>query len=1022
MIPLHLTIKGLYSYQEKQIIDFTRLTSASIFGIFGIVGSGKSSILEAITFALFGKTERLNLSGDNRNYNMMNLKSDELLIEFRFRMGGDAAEYLVTVKGRRNSKKFEDVKTLDRNAYKQQHGQWIPISTEELEASIGLSYENFKRTIIIPQGKFQEFLQLGKSERTQMMKELFSLEKYELFYKTVSVEQKNTAALNILQGKLHGLQEANPELIPVYESSIAEWKQKVEINSGELAKMQKEKQVWDELKTLVEKVQQAKTQSLELEKKQPEYIRLEREMIAYEKCLIDFKPLLDVLEDLKQRKSKTYMELAREKELLASQETNLKKKTDAFEALKPVYEKREGLKSQSEELAKLEEIKMLSASMEVLQKRIGDGNQHAEAETEKLIQEKKNLEQLTGQQSKQKEQLPDISRLHEAKAWFQKKSELNKQLQELNPEFLKLEKEKSDLLKQEIDIRQWTSKLSLKWENLESLIELIPAYLQKLEQQLEQLNETIEHARVQSKLAAYAEELKQGDPCPLCGATHHPQLFNADESEAQLNKWLEQRETLKEQLQIGNQWLQKVREFLVIEKNRTNLKQALTERKKRLQDELALHLGNYNWNEFSNEEHLKQLFDLYKQLEIALKKLETEIVQSQNQVVDSQQKIDKYKAAIDGFKMELASQQAKQETLKNQIKILDWVKWQQKSLEAIREEKERLDKEYISIEKQFVQVQQAQEQIKLEVAKLQEKVKSLSVLLEGYKKDFESKQRQIQEKLIQSSFDSIEIIQEILIKKLNISEIKQQIEVFKEKMVAVKQRIKDLEHQIQNREYNPEAHFALEKHLVDTENQLKEAEKVLIETMGLLKKLQEDLEKKALLFKEKEQLEQRAEAIKTLKNLFKGNGFVNYISTVHLQNLCKVANERFFKLTGQKLSLEITPDNSFQVRDFMNNGKVRHVKTLSGGQTFQASLSLALALADSVNKLGNSKENFFFLDEGFGNLDMEALQVVFNTLKTLRNENRIVGIISHVEELQNEIDAHIRVLNDPEKGSFIREH
>ena len=87
MIPVQLTIQGLYSYQEKQTIDFTRLTSANLFGIFGPVGSGKSSVLEAITFAIYGRTDRLNLSGDNRYYNMMNLKSDEMLIDFIFETG-----------------------------------------------------------------------------------------------------------------------------------------------------------------------------------------------------------------------------------------------------------------------------------------------------------------------------------------------------------------------------------------------------------------------------------------------------------------------------------------------------------------------------------------------------------------------------------------------------------------------------------------------------------------------------------------------------------------------------------------------------------------------------------------------------------------------------------------------------------------------------------------------------------------------------------------------------------------------
>ena len=147
---------------------------------------------------------------------------------------------------------------------------------------------------------------------------------------------------------------------------------------------------------------------------------------------------------------------------------------------------------------------------------------------------------------------------------------------------------------------------------------------------------------------------------------------------------------------------------------------------------------------------------------------------------------------------------------------------------------------------------------------------------------------------------------------------------------------------------------------------------------------------------------------------------MNYVSSVYLQNLCNAANERLYKLTRKNLRLELTDDNSFLIRDFLNEGKVRSVKTLSGGQTFQAALSLALALAESIQRFNQSENNFFFLDEGFGSQDKESLQVVFNTLKSLRKENRIVGIISHVEELQHEIDTWLQIKNDEEKGSMIR--
>jgi len=126
------------------------------------------------------------------------------------------------------------------------------------------------------------------------------------------------------------------------------------------------------------------------------------------------------------------------------------------------------------------------------------------------------------------------------------------------------------------------------------------------------------------------------------------------------------------------------------------------------------------------------------------------------------------------------------------------------------------------------------------------------------------------------------------------------------------------------------------------------------------------------------------------------------------------------KLTRQQLGIELAPDNTFVVRDYMNEGKTRSVKTLSGGQTFQASLSLALSLADSIHAQSGTSENFFFLDEGFGSLDKDTLSVVFESLKALRKENRIVGFISHVEEMQQQIETYIRVVNREDKGSLIK--
>jgi exonuclease SbcC len=187
------------------------------------------------------------------------------------------------------------------------------------------------------------------------------------------------------------------------------------------------------------------------------------------------------------------------------------------------------------------------------------------------------------------------------------------------------------------------------------------------------------------------------------------------------------------------------------------------------------------------------------------------------------------------------------------------------------------------------------------------------------------------------------------------------------------------------------------------------------ELQDIARKLQE----KQVLVEAFEKLELRETNLKELERLFSGKGFVRYVSSIYLRELCNTANKRFRILTKNSLSLEIDDSNTFWVVDYLNGGKKRLLKTLSGGQTFQASLCLALALAEKVKALNQADQSFFFLDEGFGALDKNSLRVVFETLKALRHENRVVGIISHVEELQQEVGVYAQVALDAEQGSSI---
>lgn len=889
-----------------------------------------------------------------------------------------------------------------------------------LESAIGLSYENFKRTVIIPQGRFQEFLQLGNSDRTKMMKELFGLEKYELFYKVVSLESRTNQQIIKLEGQLQQIGEINPEQIKATEDALELAIKEIGEKSAELTRQQQQEEKLRKLRELAVKITEWEQTVAHLKAKESDFALLEKSLREYEFCLLNFKNLLDSVKEVTIKIAGFEQNIAADGELLKSTEQQLSTLEKSFETLQREYEGREQLRQKAEELDKIAKINSLSQICNTLNKRISEGELVYKETLIKVEQLKESQESTSIFVRGIRDKMPNMVILSEAKDWYtthvallSAKNEMAGELQQVRIDLLEVEKQKRHILN------------SATLSELPKTITFseIEAYLEQKKKQfqlfIKELDTKAEHLSVQSKLEEYANNLEEGKPCPLCGALSHPQPFNAQSVSEELATIRVQ----KSSTEVDVNSLEKVQKQLSEVITTTRLKQDQLEKVLKKQKEhetkITSHETLFHWEEYKEEKTVSDTFARVEKLQLELKTKESELdAISRNLQLGNQNK-EKFSKAIEEFRHKLTANTTETATLAAQIRILQVQDYIIKTVEEIGLEKEAFLQKYREIENTY---QSANNRL----LELQKSRDILSGRMEANKKTLEQEllskktaDEKLQLQLTQSGYSTLSEVEQILSQLIQLDQEKVRVSDFRQSLELSGKQLIALQSELGGQRYNEDEYKLVKTSL----QQLSEEISLKNQQQG---KLEDELKNtKAKLETQKElqehayKLRLRAEEIKTLKQLFKGSGFVNYISSVYLQELCYSANERFYKLTKQRLSLEVTDDNNFQVRDFINGGKVRNVKTLSGGQTFQAALSLALALADNIQKITESSQNFFFLDEGFGSLDKESLDIVFDTLKSLRKENRIVGVISHVEEMQQEIDTHLKIVNNEEKGSLI---
>jgi len=856
-----------------------------------------------------------------------------------------------------------------------------------------------------------------------MMMELFGeLRRYDLGGRVAYLEGETTRRVIDLRGQLTGLGEVDRE-------RLAERKQRYVALQEEIAGVKKEIHEGQEQVERGKKVKQLTDERVARQEEERKLLE-QREAMAglqarvdeYERCLQQFQQPLSRHDETGRRLAESVRVLSGYREQLTAKQVELTRFSGQFSQLKQAYEGRDVLKERAGQLERLLHLRAISKERDELKERHRKGEEivvvtrrEIEVLQEQLREQKERLEQLN-------QSIPDMKMLSDIREWYNIQQHIREELTRWQEELAGVNKE---IAREEREVRmvqeQYPAFGALQAMTREALQEACRERQEQLAATVKEIREEWLHLSTRQRLVDFARELSEGEPCPLCGALSHPAPLHATEVEGELKEKADRVAGLEEEGKVLERMVSRLTVIGERLRSAGERKEQITRQQDVARERLREHLTRFTWEGFTPD-NMQRLTDEMNRVALLNKeKLDGETVRGNMEKSIEQKRVnlEKYVARLDEISREIVQRDSQVGLLREQQAGFDEKEYEGvpdmeigKELDECRRRFEQVGRDY---QRDAARLQVIEADFRRWEGSVEEKSKEVIHL----QQELEEEVQELSRLLKDSTYPDLAAVREVLAGKLDLPGVRGEINRYREQVHAVQVRKAELEVLLAGVSYNEEEHVALCQRV---EAALVQEREMLAE-QGALGSQIKDMETRVAVREKIEQelegLESRLMNLQMLKGLFRGNDFVKFVSSIYLQNLCNAANERFYRMTRQRLKLELSEENDFVVRDFMNEGRVRSARTLSGGQVFQASLSLALALTDNIRHLTGSSQNFFFLDEGFGSLDRESLSVVFETLKSLRAENRVVGLISHVEEMQQEVPACLFVENTLEKGSVV---
>ncbi len=915
MRPLNLKISAFGPYAGVTEIDFEKLGTGGLYLITGDTGAGKTTIFDAITYALYG-----NPSGNNREVSMLRSKyaEDTVPTEVELTFSYYGKEYTVKRNPeyeRANKRGSGTTKQIARAEFTFPDGRVITKIKDvdnAVKEVLGIDRNQFCQIAMIAQGDFLKLLLASTKERIEIFRHIF---KTDLF--------------SILQEKLKKETGSRSDECKKIRDSIAQYIQGIVCNDDSV-------------------------DAIEVEKAKNGDLAMEDTVILIEKLIFDDKQaeakLFEAKEDIKADLDVIKVRIAKAKDILKAKEDLERNEADYARLTQDrisINEKYEAEKAKqpqidqdNEAIAKIKAALPDYDELALKEAAVNKNYVIIKNETNKIEKLNSTIETLA----------KEISRLTEEGKSLQNAGEEKLRL-EADKKILEEKSEKLTALNQDI--------VSLKKEK-EKYKEAILVYTEKDEiaSAADEKFRFCSKAYLDAQAGILAETLISGSACPVCGSTTHPKIAVKPKNVPSKSEL----DILEEKAKNAN------REKIAASEKAGKLKGICEEKEKHAAEEVSRLLRDVN---------ILDAGDLIKE---NLAVITTEINAIESKIRDEKSKIER-KAMID---KQLPKKVEEQERAQNEVA-------------ALRDERSS---------------KSAENNI------LSERIKDLKEKL-----SFESKKR-AEEKIDDLTKEIQQIKNAMELQQRNLTECNERVAALESAKKEIQKRIDD------SVDIDFEKEQQRQADLEEKLNVLEKEEKNIHSRISENKKSMENIKLKA---KDLIAAEHEYALVKALSNTANGNiigkdkiMLETYIQMNYFDRIIERANSRLMIMTNGQYDLirrkeALTKQGQsgldLDVIDHYN-GTQRSVKTLSGGESFKASLALALGLSDEIqSSAGGIKLDTMFVDEGFGSLDEESLSQAMRALTSLADNNRLVGIISHVGELKQKIDKQIVVTKDKTGGS-----